>query len=110
MILRLATFAAYTMAWAEVFAEAVPTLMEIVDDRFTQYRERSEARKKGREITGGGVGASLAMGRPGPQILKPGPSPAQTIAGPTRTRPDPKKPGPPKQPKLFMNRDQSNSI
>jgi len=31
------------------------------------------------------------MGRPGPQILKPGPNPAQTMAGPTQTRPRPKK-------------------
>ena len=38
---------------------------------------------------------SLAMGQPGFQILKPGPNPTQTIAGPTQTRPDPKKPGPP---------------
>jgi len=72
------------MAWAEVFAEAVPTLMEIVDDRFTQYRERSEARKKWREITGGGVGASLAMGRAGPQILKPGPNHCGPDPNPTR--------------------------
>jgi len=48
---------------------------------------------------------SLAMGRPGLQNLKPGPYPAQTMVGPTRTRPDPKKPGPPKQPKLFKCRD-----
>ena len=34
------------------------------------------------------------MGRPGLQILKPGPYPAQTMVGPTQTRPDPKKPGP----------------
>ena len=50
-------------------------------------------------------GTSLAMGRPGLQILKPGPNPAQTMVGPTRTRPDPEKPEPPKQPKLFMSRD-----
>ena len=47
---------------------------------------------------------SLAMGRPGLQIRKPGPYPAQTIVSPTRTRPDPKKPGPPKQPKLFKSK------
>jgi len=30
-------------------------LMKIVHDRFTQYQEKFEARKKGKEIAGGGA-------------------------------------------------------
>ena len=54
---------------------------------------------------GTGKNSSLAMGRPRLQILKPGTNLAQTMAGPTRTQPNPKKPRQPKQPKLCMNSD-----
>jgi len=45
------------MVWTTVITGAVPTLMKIVDDHFTQYQEKFEARKKGKEIAGGGSGA-----------------------------------------------------
>ena len=35
------------------------------------------------------------MGQPGSQILKPGPNPAQTMPGPTRTQPNSIIPEPP---------------
>ena len=35
--------------------------MKIVDDRFTQYQEKLEARKKGKEIAGGGAGEGVCV-------------------------------------------------
>ena len=47
------------MAWATVFTGVVRPLMKIVDDRFTQYQGKPEARKKGKEMARGGLGGEV---------------------------------------------------